>query len=68
MYVNATKPPVLRVTPKGANVTIIGNVDVNVIQKNKTRTNAFILGLVKKFYNFRVFVIKSIASSKDNLY
>ena len=45
LFLNATKPPVLKVS-KGANFTILGTVDVNVVQKNKTLTKAFTLGLV----------------------
>ena len=46
IYINATKPPVLQITPSTANFTLYGNVSVNVIQGNKTKTNAFVLGLV----------------------
>ena len=46
MYLNATKPPVFQVIPNSANFTITGKVDVNVIQANKTKANAFVLGLV----------------------
>ena len=46
LFLNATKPPVLLVS-KGANFTLVGTVDVNVVQKNKTLTKAFTLGLVR---------------------
>ena len=47
LFLNATDPPVLQVS-KGANFTLKGIVDVNVVQKNKTLTKAFTLGLVRK--------------------
>lgn len=47
LVLNATEPPVLQVS-KGANFTVNGTVDVNVVQKNKTLTKAFTLGLVRR--------------------
>ena len=46
ILLNATRPPVLQVIPSSANFTITGTLNVNVIQPNKTKVNAFILGLV----------------------
>ena len=46
IYINATKPPVLQITPDAASFTLYGNVSVNVIQANKAKVNAFVPGLV----------------------
>ena len=47
-YLDATRPPLLQVVPNSANITIVGAVDVNVIQANKTVATAFVLNVVRQ--------------------
>ena len=47
LFLNATKPPVLQVVPNSANFTITGTLTVNVIDSNKKKVNAFVIGLVR---------------------
>lgn len=46
----STQPPSLKVNPKTVNMTIIGNMEVDVIKPDKTVVNAFVLGVVSEYY------------------
>lgn len=46
VFLNSTKAPVLQVIPNSANFTVTGTLDVSVVQANKTKAEAFKLGLV----------------------
>ena len=47
-FLDSTTPPMLQVVPNSANITIIGAVDVNVIEANKTVATAFVLSVVRQ--------------------
>lgn len=46
LNLNATRPPVLQVTPSFANLTVTGTVGIDVVLPNKTVVNTLVLGLV----------------------
>ena len=47
LVVNATKPPVVEILPKGANFTLYGDVDFYVLNNSTHKaTLAFTLGVV----------------------
>ena len=45
LTVKTTKPPQMQIYPKSANLTTIGEVNVQVIAPNKTVQSAFVMGL-----------------------
>ena len=54
LTLNATKPPVLKLSPSGANVTVFGDVLVYVLKPgNSSNTElAFTLGAVSNIINY----------------
>ena len=48
LQLNATKPPIMIFSPSGGNLTVFGEMFVNVVNPaNKSIQQAFVLGMVR---------------------